>query len=477
MVHSLNITINSVEVAEQSVRFRLPFRFGQSTLDEASQVFLRVSVSAAGGRTAQGLAASLLVPKWFDKTPDRADSLNIEHLRRALELAAQAYQSDKTRRTGFGHFALHYEQVLAAAAAEGINPLTAGFGPALLDAAIADATGRLAGLSFYELARQNLLGFDPAQVVADLDAFEIDAWLRMLRPNHLMAARHTIGLLDPIEALPEPHRSTRDGLPETLPDIIERYGHRHFKLKVSGDIRVDLARLEQIAAVLDQSPQEYLATLDGNEQFDEIEPLEQLWRQMEETPRLARLVRSIGFIEQPIRRAAAKRLSVCALARRKPLVIDESDDSLNAFTQARELGYSGVSSKLCKGLYKSLINAARCEAHNRQGGHLFMTAEDLSNQAGVAVQQDLALVSLIGLNHVERNGHHYVDGFAGSPPQVPESFQQDHGDLYSDESGATRLNIRGGQLPIRSLDCPGFALGYTAREALLSSLQTQFQSY
>jgi hypothetical protein len=42
-----------------------------------------------------------------------------------------------------------------------------------------------------------------------------------------------------------------------------------------------------------------------------------------------------------------------------------------------------------------------------------MSAEDLTTQAGLAVQQDLALVNLIGLTHVERNGHHYVNGFAG----------------------------------------------------------------
>ena len=46
-----------------------------------------------------------------------------------------------------------------------------------------------------------------------------------------------------------------------------------------------------------------------------------------------------------------------------------------------------------------------------------MSAEDLTTQAGIAVQQDLALASLVGATHVERNGHHYVDGMAGAPEQ------------------------------------------------------------
>ena len=38
------------------------------------------------------------------------------------------------------------------------------------------------------------------------------------------------------------------------------------------------------------------------------------------------------------------------------MLIDESDDGLDAFPRARALGYAGVSSKMCKGLYKSLLN-------------------------------------------------------------------------------------------------------------------------
>ena len=45
-----------------------------------------------------------------------------------------------------------------------------------------------------------------------------------------------------------------------------------------------------------------------------------------------------------------------------------------------------------------------------------MTGEDLTIQPGLALQQDLALVSILGLTHVERNGHHYVNGMAACRP-------------------------------------------------------------
>ncbi len=59
-----------------------------------------------------------------------------------------------------------------------------------------------------------------------------------------------------------------------------------------------------------------------------------------------------------------------------------------------------------------------------------MSAEDLTTQAGVAVQQDLALATLIGATHVERNGHHYVDGMVGAPPAEEDAFLRHHPDIY-----------------------------------------------
>jgi len=413
----------------------------------------------------------MLVPKWFDKAPDRDNDTNIEHLRRAIDLTAKAYQSEPEMLTAFGLHASQAAAIQQAAAKEQINPLTAGFGPAMLDAAIVDAVGQHTKQSFYSVVKHNLLGIAPAQLLPEFEGFDIDNWLAELKPASQMAARHTVGLVDPIAALTDSERATHDGLPETLPEVIARYGHRHFKIKVSGDLKADVDRLTQIAAVLDTQPEPYLATLDGNEQFSDIEPVQALWSQMIQTPALNRLVSSIAFIEQPIARTKAMSADVSALAEQKPLIIDESDDSLESFGQARSLGYAGVSSKLCKGLYKSLINAARCARINADGGLAFMSAEDLTNQAGVAVQQDLALVSLLGLDHVERNGHHYVDGFAQAAVAVQAAFATDHPDLYAATDNATRLTITNGQLNISSLATEGFAVGPAARAAVINAMQ------
>jgi hypothetical protein len=213
--------------------------------------------------------------------------------------------------------------------------------------------------------------------------------------------------------------------------------------------------------VLDRIEAPYHATLDGNEQYADADAALELWRRVVEAPRLARLARSVLFVEQPIRRQSALAQDISSLAREIPVIIDESDDSLEAFPRARERGYTGVSSKTCKGLYKSFINAARCASWNREcrSDRYFMSGEDLTVQAGLALQQDLALVSLLGMRHVERNGHHYVNGMAAAPASEQSAFLAAHPDLYQRSHGAVRPLIRDGMLAIASLGCPGYASG------------------
>jgi L-alanine-DL-glutamate epimerase-like enolase superfamily enzyme len=320
------------------------------------------------------------------------------------------------------------------------------FGPALLDRALLDALCRALGISFYQAVRTNA----PGIAFPDLD---MPRFLAGLQPRHEIAARHTVGLVDPITSADNTN-PVGDGLPETLEEVITRYAHRWFKLKVGGDVQADVERLRAIASVLDRIPGDYHASFDGNEQYEDVQGVLELWRRIREEPRLERLASNVVFIEQPIKRHKALAADISALAAEKPVIIDESDDSLDAFPRAKALGYRGVSSKTCKGIYKSLINAARCAAW---GKGYFMSGEDLTVQAGLALQQDLALVSILGLTHVERNGHHYVNGMAGLPADEQERFLKSHADLYERSHGAVRVTIRDGKLQLGSLDCPGYA--------------------
>lgn len=463
---AVRFTLDEVDFFERPVHLRMPFRFGIVTLTEAPQRFCTVRITTDSGITAYGRSAQLLAPKWFDKNPALSNEDNFEQLRRATALAAEAYREARTAQSAFRRFETNMQAIIDAAAREGLNPLVASFGPACVDAAILDALGRALGLSFYALMRSNLAGIDADALAPDLAGFDLDAWLRTLSPATRIAARHTVGLVDPIDTRP---LNLDDGLPESLIDVVERYGHRHFKLKVGGDVEADLERLIAIATVIQRIEGPLFVSLDGNEQYDDAQGVIELWHRMQAEPRLDRLVAATEFIEQPIKRSAAMSQDVHALSALRPVIIDESDGTLDSFPQAIALGYRGVSSKLCKGLYKSIINAARCVQRSRSGAPpaspFFMSGEDLTNQAGIAVQQDLALVNLLGITHVERNGHHYVDGMAGATAAEQRAFADAHPDLYRFEHGTARLAIADGHLRIGSLDCPGFAVAVDPQRA------------
>ena len=461
MTEAPRFRIREIELHERPVRLRLPFRFGVVTLTECPQAFARARIEFPDGRSSLGGAAELMAPKWFDKNLALTNDDNFEQLRDVLRLARAAYLADATPASAFGHFARHHDAQQVASAARGYNPLLASYGPALIDRAILDALCRALRVSFYACMHANLAGLGATRgelAGAEFAGFDWSTFLGSLAPAATIDARHTVGMVDAITAADLQH-PLADGLPETLEQVVAIYGHRYFKLKVSGRLDDDLARLAVIAAVLDRSGTDYFATLDGNEQYPDADGVAELLARMRQTPAMARLMRSILFIEQPIARSTALDVDVRALAAEKPVIIDESDGELDSFVRARACGYTGISSKTCKGLYKSLLNAARCVAWNagEQSTRYFMSGEDLTTQAGLAVQQDLALVNLLGITHVERNGHHYVDGMAALPQAEQRAFLAAHPDLYECSHGAVRLRIQGGGIALGTLDVPGFA--------------------
>jgi hypothetical protein len=135
--------------------------------------------------------------------------------------------------------------------------------------------------------------------------------------------------------------------------------------------------------------------------------------------------------------------SVEPLARHRPVIIDESDGELSSFPAALELGYTGVSSKNCKGFYKSILNAARVA---RLGAGHFMSAEDLTTWPGVSVQQDLALVSLLGLTMSSATPITSSTAWASRRSRAA-AFVAAHPDLYEKKDGKPRrLKAVGGKL-------------------------------
>ena len=439
------IALRDITLFERPTAFVRPFRFGSVTVHAAPQAFVRVELEVEGKGVFVGASAELMVPKWFDKRPHLAIDDTVNELRQSLMIAKDLYRAQSGFITAFGLHAACIGAQMSACAARDIPPLAACFGPAEIDKAVLDALLRGLGTDFFSGMKANVAGLT-SRLAPDLGADDIATFLASRERLPRVALRHTVGLDDVIEG---------EG---GVADPSENSGARYFKLKMNGDPAADTKRLTRIGNALATLPYDYRVTLDANEQYADLEALCTLVDRLDKDVALAPIASKLLYIEQPMPRDITREQPLGMLSSRS-FIIDEADDSWDAFPAAKELGYRGISSKSCKGFYKSIANATRAAAWSAQGTPHFITGEDLTCQAGLGVQQDLALGALIGVTHAERNGHHYVDGFGFAPAGEAEAFLQAHPDLYSRDEDFIRLQINDGDLLTGSLTTPGFASG------------------
>ena len=216
-----------------------------------------------------------------------------------------------------------------------------------------------------------------------------------------------------------------DGLPQDLEASIRAYGLRYFKVKLFGDPERDLPRLRRIVPLLERETSgQWHVTLDGNETFHDFAAFREYWEAARAEPALSGLWSHVLVVEQPVHRDHALSDEVGdalgAWPDRPPLIIDESDGTVGDVPRAIALGYAGASHKNCKGIVKGIANAALPAAAARARRPPVLTGEDLCILGPVALLQDLSMMALLGISHVERNGHHYYRGLS----MLPASWQR-----------------------------------------------------
>src|SRR5260370_38071881 len=246
----MKVKLQEVERYERHVKMRLAFRFGVITVPDAPQAVIKVRVSLRGGRTRHGVGAEALAAKWFEKSPEFTDAQNLDQLRRSLDLAIELYRAQGFD-TAFDLFAGTYAKQQRLGAAQGLNPLVAAYGPALLDRAILDALGRATGKSFAAMIAGNLPGIRATSLTPDVTDSALSPFLAGLKPGQSIDVRHTVGLVDPLTAADRPaSERVNDGLPETREEVVSYYRGRYYTLKVGRDIKAALDRLGLLSASL-----------------------------------------------------------------------------------------------------------------------------------------------------------------------------------------------------------------------------------
>lgn len=454
--------IESIQFHVLPMHTRFPFRYGIASMCGLPHVFVTVELEI-GGKLVRGLATEGLAPKWFTKNPDTLLEQDVAEMLAVIQNAGRIGRHAAARPIGFfDWWRALYEEQSQWAAHLSHPPLLAHFGTSLIERSVLDALCRAAGLPLHQLLRTDQLGIDLGAVRESLRGIPVHAALAD-EPVPQIQVRHTIGLGDPLTAADvPPGEEMNDGLPHTLEDCIRAYGLRWFKIKVSGHVSADLQRLTTLADLLHRHcPDGYHCTLDGNEQFHTIAAFRAFLDELQSTPAIAPLFQRILLIEQPVHRTHALDDSLEAEFKAwngPPLIIDESDGSLTDLPKALALGYSGTSHKNCKGIVKSLANAALLRLTSATTGRpTHLTGEDLASVGPFAMLKDLAMAAAYGITHVERNGHHYFRGLSMYPASLQNEVLQTHGDLYRRHpEGFPTLDIRDGTLHIASVNAAPF---------------------
>lgn len=463
----MNYTIKSIQFF---VRETKPARFA-SALGKAGQkgkkvqrvtsplAHVRMVIRDDQGNETFGTSADRLSVRWLDKRPGRDKGLKLRELVSLLEFAGQQYSAKGKFETPFAKWQDCHPKIMQEGRKQNQEELTAAFASALLERALLDGVSRLAGKPLFTMLQDDQLGFDPAAIHGEVNRLKTRQWLPRI-PNTRISIRHTVGLHDPLSDEDHPRtKRINDGLPETVVDYIRTSGIRFFKVKISGDAENDLKRLARIWDILPHGD-EPVVTLDANEAFDDLEVLTRFVKRLEDEQ--LGLFQHIAYIEQPLPRrlaldAKAAR-AIRNLGKIKPLIIDESDSALSAFRRALKLGYAGTSHKNCKGVFKSLAHRALVVHHALSGREVVLSGEDLQNLPIVPLHQDLVTVGILGLQHCERNGHHYNFGLSMLSEKDKASVVRHHGDLYEKRGDEWFLKIRDGAIQCASLHGPGFGV-------------------
>lgn len=354
------------------------------------------------------------------------------------------------------------------------SPVLAHVATTLIERSLIDAYCRAKGTTFASALHANAFGIELGALRPYLKSRQPAELLG--KPLERLTLRHAVGVNDPLTDadIPEKEKSTTE-LSKSLEASIRFYGLEHFSLQLSGVLDADLSRLREIAAIITHAcGRGYAFSLDGCESFTCAQELLVFWEAIEADPALKPFFKKLLYIEQPFHREMAFDNSVLGLfaewPKRPPIIIDESDDTLNGLPRALDWGYAGTTHRNSRGVIKGVANRCLLNALKAREpiGKYMKAASSHASIGPVDLLQDLTVQACLGNSSVELSAYDAYHGMSLFPKPLQQSVLKSHGDLYAATSeSAPHLVARDGQFAVGSLlDAP---FGYSC-ELPLDSL-------
>ena len=423
--------IGLVEVthAFEGHTYRAPYMFGGRSVDRVTILNVQVRVRTGGGIESWGFGSMTLGNAWAFPKVTQDEGLG------AMMALAETFRDVTAACDEWGHpldlWRMLEPAYLAAAdevsrsrrVSSPIPKLCSLVVASAFDAAIHDAYGKAFGISSYATLSKAHVRHDLARDLGPRFAGEyLDRYMPVL-PRATTPVFHSVGASDAIEASDVKVRLD-DGLPNTLAEWIARDGLTHFKIKLNGGNEAQdfdrITRIDRVVrgAMAAAAVPDWHYLLDFNEGCPDVGYLLALLRRVRQaTPDgFAR----IEYVEQPTSRDLARdRGNVMHEASKLlPVVVDEGLVDLETLLLAREMGYTGVALKACKGQSQALLMAAAAQKFG-----MFLCVQDLTCPGASLIHSAGIAARVPGNAGIEANARQFVPSASASwDPKFPGLF-------------------------------------------------------
>ena len=426
-----NIVVQEMQYEFEDFLYRAPLKFAGTLVDRATLLHVRCIVRATDGRTSSGFGSMPLGNVWsfpsatlsYDDTLGAMKALAERLAGITADCSESGHPIDLNHVLEGEYFAAAEQLSKDLQLSESIPRLCTLVTASAMDAAIHDAYGKLHGVSCYGTYGSEFVARDLGHYLgAEFRGDQLGRYLRT-EPKATMPLYHLVGAVDP---LVESDLASRlgDGLPETLPEWIEYNGLTHLKIKLNGnDPDWDVQRVQAVDRVASSAQQargvdRWFYSCDFNELCPDVGYLlDFLHRLREDSP--AAFDR-IQYIEQPTKRdlAADRENRMHEAAALRPVVIDESLVDLESLLLAREMGYTGVALKACKGQSQSLLMAAAAQKFG-----MFLCVQDLTCPGASLIHSAGLAAHVPGVAAIEANARQFMpEANLAWADKMPEIF-------------------------------------------------------
>lgn len=389
-------------------------KFGGRVVRDVVLFDVALTLKTRDGKTASGTGSMTMgnIWAWPAGRTDPADSL--ETMIRFGNAVVEKANDFKE----FGHpleltvdFAAEYSKIAAglpaAPDAEPIPKLAQLVAASPFEAAVFDAYGRIHGQNSYNLLSAEYCNRDLSHYLGpDFKGEYLDRYT-LRTPKDRMPLYHLVGALDPLSGK-DVETPLNDGLPEDFAHWIPYNGLKYFKIKLNGDdLEWDVERVVSVDKIAEEEQaklgcKEWFYSTDFNERCENVEYVLEFLKKVGE--RSHRAIERLQYIEQPTNRdlKAHPENKMHKAAAVKPIVIDESLLDLESFNDSREMGYSGIALKACKGQSEALLMGAAAQKYG-----LFLCVQDLTCLGASFLHSATLSARIPTVAAIEGNGRQY----------------------------------------------------------------------